>query len=117
MDYNAVALNSAKLKNVATATNAAATATFAGVTRQAYLITGVTISASGTPAAAVSVTIKDGTTVIEQIEIPAATFAPVRINYNRPLEITIGATVAALLPALGAGIKGTISLHGFAVQS
>lgn len=119
-DINTIALSPAKLFQVASASHAAATATQTAGARQTVYITGITISASGVIAAPVSVTVKDGTTVIDQIElaasVAAAPLTPLRINYARPLQCSVGNSAVASLPDLGAGITGTISLHTFLSQ-
>ena len=98
---------------VATGTNAVATATRAASSEQAHFITGVEYSTSGIPAAATSVTIKDGTTVIAQFEVPATQRDPVILPFARPLRCTRGNAASAAIGALGAGIVGTVNLHGF----
>jgi hypothetical protein len=81
---------------------------------QTIYITGVSISASGAPDQAVTAYIYDGTTVIDQFEIPAAAFSPIVPNYGRaPLRCTPGENAKVTLPALGVSVTGTVVLKGF----
>lgn len=98
---------------VTTATNSVATATKAAVVGQRHFVTYVTVSASAAPAAAVTATIKDGTTVITQFEMPASAIAPIFVPIARSLRISVGALVEISVPALGAGVKGTVTIGGF----
>jgi hypothetical protein len=116
MDFNHILAGTAKLKDVDTQTNGIATATIAAVTRRKFYITGVTISASAAPAAATYAQVLDGTTEIDRIQIPAAAFSVIRINYNHPLECTTGNKAEAILQALGTGVIGSITLHAFGLQ-
>lgn len=102
---------------IASGTAAVATATKAAAPGFQHILSGITISASGTPAAAVTVTLKDGTTVIDQWEIPAAAFAPIVIEYKRPFIITVGNLVELSIPSLGAAIKGTAVIRGLSVTA
>lgn len=97
---------------VTSETNATATATKAGATGKQHFVTGISFSMSAAPAAAVTVQVKDGTTVIDQFQIPAAAQAPFVHNYHPPLEITAGAAAAITVAALGSGVVGTVVLKG-----
>lgn len=98
---------------VASAVNGIATATKTGVQSMSHFITGVTVSASDLPSGAVQVQIKNGATVLDQWEIPAAAFAPIPINFQRPYACSPGADAVITLSALGAGVRGTVVLRGF----
>lgn len=100
----------------ATANNGVATATKAGVGGKMHFITGVTLSASGAVAAPVEAQIKDGTTALDKLEIPAAAFAPVVINFQRPLRCTAGNDAVFTCPALGSGVTGSVTVRGFTRQ-
>lgn len=93
-------------------TNATATATKAAVAGKQHFITGISFSMSAAPAAAVTVQVKDGSTVLDQFQIPAAAQAPLLSNYNPPLTITVGAAASITVGALGAGVVGTVVLKG-----
>lgn len=93
-------------------TNATATATRAAVAGSRHLITGVSISVSGTPAAALVVQVLDGATVLEQYQIPAANVAPVITNFVPPIAATIGNAVSVTVGAAGTGIVATVGIRG-----
>ena len=112
----AVAFNPTTWSEPATATNGAATATKAGVTGFSHYVTHITISASAAPLAAVQAQLKDGTTAIDKFEIPASAFSPIPVNYVRAFKITAGADTVLTLPALGAGVVGTVTLKGFSLK-
>lgn len=98
---------------VATNVNATTTATKAGAAGKQHFISGISVSASGQPATAVTVTILDGVTVLDQWEIPAASFAPIVHNYLRPFACSAGADAGVSVTAMGAGIRSTVVLKGF----
>lgn len=102
---------------VGTAVNASAVASFAGVTNKRHYVVGVDISASDAPAAPVSATLQDGASTMTQLELPSGKFAPLMHNYQRPWEGSSGATITLTLPALGAGIRGTVVLRGFSAMA
>lgn len=93
-------------------TNATATATQAAVANKQHFLTGISFSMSAQPAAAVTVQVRDGVTVIDQFQIPAAAQAPFVHNYTPPLQITAGAATSITVGALGAGVVGTVVLKG-----
>ena len=97
---------------VARATNAAATATKAAVTNQQHIISGVSISASAAPAAAVVVTLKAGAVIIDEWNLPAAAFAPIVIEFKRPFILDLNTLAELNIPALGAGVIGTAVIRG-----
>lgn len=96
-----------------TAANAVVTATKAAVTGKTHYVTGYRLSASGAPAATVSATLKDGATVVEQVEIPAAVIAPIVVTFRHPLKCTKGALTEVSCPAIGGVTRCTVTLHGF----
>lgn len=106
-------------QEVATAVNGAATITLAAPgSRLQWVVQAVTISMSGDPAAAVSFTITTNASspvTLERIEFPAAACAP----YNsRGLYIgEPGEEVELNLPALGTGIRGTVSCRAMLVPA
>lgn len=97
---------------VASQTNATATATQAAVAGKQHFLTGISFSMSAAPATAITVQVKDGTTVIDQFQIPAAAQAPFVHNYTPPLEVTAGAAASITVGALGSGVVGTVVLKG-----
>lgn len=106
----------AKWTIVATGTNATVTATRAGPRAGARnYVVAISISASTTPATAVTARVRTsaGATTLDQFEIPGVAFAPIVINYVRPLEGADAASVDVTLPALGPGVTGTVVIRGF----
>lgn len=99
--------------NVATQSDAIATAQRNGVAGLVHYITGISISASAAPAAAVTAEVRSGATVLDRFEIPNAAFAPIIHNYTRPLRAAPGDTVSLVLPALGGTTIGTAVIKGF----
>ncbi len=97
---------------VASQTNATTTATQAAVAAKQHFITGISFSMSAAPAAAVTVQVKDGSTVLDQFQIPAAAQAPLVHNYHPPLTITVGNAASITVGALGAGVVSTVVLKG-----
>ncbi len=98
----------------ATAVNGIATITLTGVAGQAWVIASGWISQSAAPATAVSFTVNDGVADIERIELPASLIGPV------PLRRIVGAagrTLTLTLPALGSGVRGTISVSAQKVSA
>lgn len=93
--------------NYATATNAAATVTYAAVAGQSNIISGIMFSYSATPTAG-SITVTDGATTVLSADIISggAGFipfdAPVRGSTNTPLTITLSAG--------GTGVIGKVSV-------
>jgi hypothetical protein len=93
-------------------TNATATATQAAVAGKQHFITGISFSMSAAPAAAVAVQVRQGTTVLDQFQIPAAAQAPLIHNYTPPLAITPGQSANITVGALGSGVVGTVVVKG-----
>jgi hypothetical protein len=71
------------------------------------------VSASTAPATAISVTLKDGTTVIKQIEISANAFSPIPLVPSRGFKASAGNAVTLNVPDAGAGVKVSATLAGF----
>lgn len=94
-------------------TNTAATATKAGVAGQRHFITGYSISCSAAPSPAVSVTVTDGAATVERVEVPAATFSPIVVNFGSPVRCGIGTAAAITCPAVGGTTRSTVVLRGF----
>jgi hypothetical protein len=94
-------------------TNAVVTITKPSQKRMTIYITGITFSASAAPAAAVAATVT-GTGTTKTIRIPAAAFAPIHLAYGtHPLRIAIDTDAVVTLPALGAGVLGSVSVDYF----
>lgn len=93
--------------------NSAATATKAGAARQRHFITGYSVSCSAAPLATVSVSVTTGATTVEQVELPAAAFAPVVVNFGAPIRCGINEAAAITCPAVGGSTRSTVVLRGF----
>jgi hypothetical protein len=111
-----LAFSPATVSNIGSAVNATSTATIAAAAGKRFFITGLTISASGAPAAAVTVTLNSAATVIDQMEVPNGAFAPILHNYTRPLRGGINEAITLVIPALGVGIRGTAVVRGYYAQ-
>lgn len=98
------------------ATNGVATCSIAGAAGAIHFVTGYSISFSGLIAAATTMQVKSGTTVIDQLELPGAVLAPIIRNYTRPLKCAEGALASITVGALGTGIVGTAVLFGFTTR-
>jgi len=96
-------------------TNVAATATKAAVSGQIHFITGYSVSAGAAPAAAVSVTITNGATTVERVELPAAAFAPIAVNFSAPIRCGENVAAAITCPAVGGVTRSTVVLRGFTI--
>ena len=103
----------------ASATNGTATITVtapAASTLVTTFVTGVQISASAAPAAAVTATLAgvlgaDGTAKTISWQIPASAFAPLTFNLaTHPLKALPGTNLVLSLPALGGSTVGTVTL-------
>ena len=96
-------------------TNVAATATKAAVSGQIHFITGYSVSTSAAPSAAVSVTVTSGATTVERVELPAAAFSPIVVNFSSPIRC--GENVAAVItcPAVGGVTRSSVALRGFTI--
>lgn len=92
--------------------NTDAVVTITGVAGYCIYLLGVTLSASAAPAATVEATIKDGSTILIPLEIPAAAFAPIVLGFGQhPIKITSGANAVVTLPALGGTTVGSVSVR------
>jgi hypothetical protein len=94
-------------------TNTAATATRAGVAQMRHYITGYSISCGAAPSAAVSATLTNGGVTVEQVELPAAAFSPVVVNFSHPIRCDIGAAAVLTCPAVGGVTRSTVVLRGY----
>lgn len=99
--------------NEASATNSAATATITGKSNMRFYITAFSLSASAAPAAAVQAEIRSGSNVLMTFDIPAAAFSPIFVNVQHPLRCNAGEAPVVNLPALGAAVVGSASVHGY----
>ena len=105
------------VQSVATAVDGAATVTLAAPgPRLRWLVLSTTISMNGDPAAAVSFTVvSGGATTLERIEFPAAACAP--YNSRGIYKGGVNEAVVLSLPALGTGIRGTVSVRAVKVTA
>lgn len=94
-------------------TNAAATATKAAVANQRHFITGYSVSCGAAPAATVSVTVTNGSTTVERVELPASAFAPIVVNFSSPIRCDINAKAEIVCPAVGGTTRSTVTIRGF----
>lgn len=101
---------------VATAVNGAATVTLAapGAGLQ-WLINAITISMNGDPTTAPSFTITSGAATLERIEFPNAACAP--YNSRGVYKGLPGTSVALSLPALGTGVRGTVTVRAMTIPA
>lgn len=92
----------------ATATQAAPGAGFR------LVVTGFSISANGPPAAGVLCQIRKnaGATEVRRFQIPASAFAPIIVEFKHAHQLEENVSADITLPALGAGITGTVELLG-----
>jgi hypothetical protein len=94
------------------AANTAAVVTIAAPgAQQCIYITGVVFSASAAPTAAVAATIVGtGTTLTKRIA--AAAFAPIALFFGtHPIRCAPGTQAVVTLPALGAGVLGSVTVY------
>ena len=95
-------------------TTATATKAAPGV-NQRHLLTGYSVSCDNAPTTGVSVTIASAATTIDRVEIPAAQFSPIVVNYGAPIQCGINESASISLPAIGGTVRGTVTLRGFTV--
>jgi hypothetical protein len=105
---------------VATAVNGAATITLpAPGPRNRWLLQAITISMSGDPTVDAIFTINTDTaganTLIERIDFPRAACAP--YNSRGAYKGAVGANVVCNLTALGAGVRGTVTVRAMKVPA
>ena len=93
--------------------NTAATATKAAAARQRHFITGYSVSCSAAPSPAVSVTVTSGATTVEQVELPAAAFSPIVVNFGAPVRGGTNEAVSITCPAVGGTTRSTVTIRGF----
>lgn len=98
---------------ITSAVNGTATATHAAAPGWTYYIGGISVSCSAQPTGPVTVLIQDGATLLDQWEIPAAAFGPIIPPFFRPYRGTRGNAVSVSVGAMGAGVRGTVSIRGF----
>lgn len=96
-------------------TNVAATATRAAAAGQRHFITGYSVSCSAAPAAAVSASVTSAATTLERVELPAATFSPIVVNFGSPVRCGINEAASITCPAVGGTTRSTVVLRGFTV--
>jgi hypothetical protein len=106
------------MENVAvdeqTAASATATQAAPGAGKQ-LLITGFSVSASGTAPAAGTyrATLKEnsGGTTRATFNLPAAAFAPIIYEFKRPIRCAENVNATLDIPSLGAGAVGRVELY------
>lgn len=107
----------AKWTAVDTNSNAATSANVVAVAGQQHFATHVTVSFSTVPATALTLTIKDGTTVIWQVELSTTNTIFTENFETRPLHASTNAALSANVGAAGTGVTSTISLAGFTAMA
>lgn len=99
-----------------TQTHATATATQAanGSTeiKLRHIIYGWSFSFSGGTPSAGTIQVKDGSTVLDQIELAAINTAPIICEYKHALPCSPGNAATVTCSDLGASIKVTLTLRG-----
>lgn len=97
----------------ATGVGAVATSTKAAAVGKQHVISGLTISSSAVPGAAVVATLKDGVagTILEQFELPI-TFAFLFLEFQRPYLCTVGNAAELSVPSFGGAVRVTTVLRG-----
>ena len=102
---------------VDTGTNGALVANVVAVARQQHYLTHFTVSFSAALAAPVTVTVKDGTTVIWQVEIGVLSSTFTENFETRPLHASTNAALSVNVGAAGSGVVQTISAAGFSIMA
>ena len=100
---------------VASGSNTTVTASRSAEAGKSHYIVAISISGSAQPTTPITARVRAnaGATTLDQFEIPAQAFAPIVINYVRPLRVPEGQSADVILPALGSGVTGTVVLRGF----
>lgn len=95
------------------ATASALSAGAVAVAGSQHYLTHATISFSAAPAAGTA-TVKDGTTVIYQVEFGAHLTGPIDLNFEtRPLRASVGAALTVTATSAGGSVVQTVSASGF----
>ena len=105
-----VAFKPASWHEVNTTTNAVVSATKAGEANHRHMITGWSFSTSGTPVNSGTLFVKDGGTVIDQMEVNKDSPNPLKSSERWMLSVSSPAVMTC--SALGAGILTTVVIHG-----
>lgn len=100
-----------------TATAAALSAKTAAKARQQHCLTHLTLSFSTAPSSALTLTVKDGTTVIWQVEISTSTLVFTENFETRPLHASTNADLTVNVGSAGGSVVQTISTAGFSIMS
>lgn len=94
-------------------TNTDVTATKVAAAGQRHFITGYSVSCSAAPLAAVSVSIASGATTVDRVELPAAVFSPIVVNFSSPIRCDVNVAAAITCPAVGGTTRSTVVVRGF----
>ena len=115
MDLSKYMGSPATVAKVTSSAAATGTITVTGKAGLSIYVYGFTISCSAAPAATVQVALKDGTTVIVPIELPASAIQPFNADFdNHPIQITAGNDCVLTCPSLGGSGVSSLSLrYGF----
>lgn len=98
---------------VDTDTATSVVATKSGAAGVVDIVTGVSISASQAPAAAITVTLTSGGTTRESWQIPAQPFLPVIFDFPHPLRGSEDADWVLTVPSGGSGCTVSAVLRGY----
>lgn len=80
-----------------------------------WLVLAITISMNGDPTTAPAFTIASGASTLERIDFPNAACAP--YNSRGAYKGLPGTSVVLTLPALGTGIRGTVSCRAMLIPA
>lgn len=99
---------------VTSGTNAIGTVTIAAPTDPLRIfVTGFTLSYNLTVATAHSPDIVSGALVVDRLQVPAAAFAPLSVEYGRVVMCPAATSLVITVPAAGASVISTIVVRYF----
>ena len=123
MNINQIGLGPTTWSVIATATNATATATKAGVAvnntspAQRHVITGFSFSAStGAYTGSPTLTVSNGATAIYTFQLDSTSHAPLNVELVNPFVCAQGAACSIVATALGSGLVATVCIRGMTVS-
>jgi hypothetical protein len=90
----------------------AAVATKAAAAGKRHQCTGITLSATAAPAAAVEATLQVGAVVVERFKIPVVAHLPIVVNFDPPYTGNDNEAVTLTLPSYGGAVIGSATIRG-----
>ena len=96
---------------------AANTATVTGITGQQHCLTHLTVSLSAAPSAATVIQVKDGSTVIWQVQVATESRVITENFETRPLHASTGADLVITCGSAGGTTTQTVSACGFTIKA